>query len=50
MTFPFTTYVFGRLFSEKEKKRISKGGVKVCLTTDLENVENIIPHFPLHNR
>ena len=31
MTFPFPTYVFGRLFLKKEKKRISKGGVKKYL-------------------
>ena len=41
----FRPFVF-----RERKKRISKRGVKVCLATDLESLENITPYFPLHDR
>jgi len=50
MTFPSTTYVVGRLFLKKEKSEFRKEMLKISLATDSENIENIISHFPLHDR
>lgn len=45
MTFPFPTYVFGRLFLKKEKSEFRKEVLKNTLVTDSENIENILPHI-----